>query len=81
MNTIDRKNKVDAIFMLLKYSLLIPQSQKTKIINDLPSFPDDVIDNLGAVLAYEHRNRDQLDEIFVKDFLKKLMELDSSYKP
>jgi len=68
----DRQRKISAIKILLAFSLLITEEEKSAIIDKLESFSDADLMVLGELLSYEHKNRDILDKATSISFLKEL---------
>lgn len=70
--TYTRKEKIEALFTLMEFSLIIPEDMKLTIKNKIDLFSDEDIDNIGTILSYEHDNRDKLDQMALKTFIESL---------
>lgn len=69
---IDRPKKINALLTLLKFSTIFPKSDKDIIAEKINLFSDDDIMNLGKILAFEHKNRESLDQSLVQNFIANL---------
>jgi hypothetical protein len=69
---IDRPKKINALLTLLKFSTIFPKTDKDIIIEKINLFSDDDIMNLGKILAFEHKNRESLDQSLVQNFIANL---------
>lgn len=70
--TYSREEKINALFTLMKFSLIIPEETKFLIKDKISLFSDEEIDNIGSILATEHDNREKLDEMALKTFIDSL---------
>ena len=69
---IDRPKKINALLTLLKFSTIFPKTDKDIITDKINLFSDDDIMNLGKILAFEHKNRETLDQSLVQNFIANL---------
>jgi hypothetical protein len=69
---IDRPKKINALLTLLKFSTIFPKTDKDIITEKINLFSDDDIMNLGKILAFEHKNRESLDQSLVQNFIANL---------
>ena len=69
---IDRPKKINALLTLLKFSTIFPKTDKDIIKEKINLFSDDDIMNLGKILAFEHKNRESLDQSLVQNFIANL---------
>ena len=69
---IDRSKKINALLTLLKFSTIFPKTDKDIITDKINLFSDDDIMNLGKILAFEHKNRETLDQSLVQNFIANL---------
>jgi len=69
---IDRPKKINALLTLLKFSTILPKTDKDIIKEKINLFSDDDIMNLGKILAFEHKNRESLDQSLVQNFIANL---------
>jgi len=70
--TIDRQAKINALFTLLDFSMIISREMKDEIKKKIEDFSIEDIMNLGSILAYEHYNREKLDDMALKTFIESL---------
>ena len=66
MNLTDKQSKVEAINLLLEYSLLFTLEEKKKIKEKLLTLSDEEIMKVGKFLSTEHVHRDELDKILTE---------------
>ena len=69
---IDRPKKINSLLTLLKFSTIFPKTDKDIITDKINLFSDDDIMNLGKILAFEHKNRETLDQSLVQNFIANL---------
>ena len=69
---IDRPKKINALLTLLKFSTILPKTDKDIIKEKINLFSDDDIMNLGKILAFEHKNRESLDQSLLQNFIANL---------
>lgn len=67
-----KAEKIEAIKLFLKYSLLFSINSKSYILNNLENFSEEQIKTLGDILIYEHNNRDHLDKETAASFMNEL---------
>jgi hypothetical protein len=67
-----RGTKIEALFTLMEYSLIIPEEMKVKIQENIVKFSDEDIMNMGMVLSYEHDHRKELDRETLQIFISHL---------
>ena len=70
--TFNRNAKINALFTLLDFSLIIPEDMKIVVKERINYFSDQDIMNLGKILAYEHENREKLDKSMLQTFIQSL---------
>lgn len=69
---ITNHEKIEAIKLFLKYSLLFSIDSKTYILANIQNFSEDQIKVLGDLLIYEHNNREELDKTTATSFMNEL---------
>jgi len=70
--TFNRNAKINALFTLLDFSLIIPEDMKIVVKERINDFSDQDIMYLGKILAYEHENREKLDKSMLQTFIQSL---------
>lgn len=68
----NKSEKIEAIKLFLKYSLLFSINSKSYILNNISKFNDPQLEALAELLIYEHDNRDGLDKITAVSFMNEL---------
>jgi hypothetical protein len=76
----DRQAKIKALNTLMEYSILIPEPNRLELMENIDKLSDEDIMNLGKILAFEHNNREKLDQQTVVTFLNSLSEQQKSNK-
>jgi hypothetical protein len=69
-----REKKIDAIKLLLEFSLLFTEKRKELVLSKLDQFTNEDLDGLGKILSVEHRDRDELNAQMLEETMSSLQE-------
>jgi len=75
MEKTEREKNIEALYLLLDYSILIPDYFTEELKKNIDKVPDDYIMNLGKILAYEHRNRELLDKKLLDTYVHTISQM------